>query len=168
MEHSISYDEWLGYLDGELDPAAAARVKDHIGICGECHSTWEELLAATVALRAAAKEFAAASVTGADAVSQGRERVLARIRAATAPAAVEAVAVGELTVGRLRRLQRVVAPACGAHTAFRLIVAAVGRTSTPHGAAAWRCFMENLTDLTSALCGRAMARLVWEIGNSLP
>jgi predicted anti-sigma-YlaC factor YlaD len=171
MKHWISYDEWLGYLDGELDPAAAARVKDHIDICGECHTTWEDLLTATAALRAAANEFAVASVIGADAVSQGRERVLARIRATSTQAAlsaVEAVAVGELTVGRLRRLQRVVAPACGAHTAFRLIVAAVGRTSTPHGAAAWRCFMENLTDLTSALCGRSMARLVWEIGNSLP
>ena len=168
MQHSISYDEWLGYLDGELDPAAAVRIKDHIDICPECQATWEELLTATAALRTAANEFVAAAVTGSDSRRQGRERVLARIRASAAPAAVEAVAVGELTVGRLRRLQRVVAPACGAHTAFRLIVAAVGRTSKPHGAAAWRCFMGNLTELTSALCGRAMARLVWEIGNSLP
>ena len=103
MKHSISYDEWLGYLVGELNPAAAARVKDHIDICNECQTTWEELLAATCALRSAASEFAAASVTSADAVSQGRQRVMARIRAATAPAAVEAVAAGELTVGRLRR-----------------------------------------------------------------
>ena len=76
--------------------------------------------------------------------------------------------VGELTVGRLRRLQRVVAPTCGAYTAFRLIIAAVARTPAPQGAPAWRSFLEQLTDLTSALCGRSMARLVWEIGNSLP
>jgi anti-sigma factor RsiW len=168
MKHPISYDEWLGYLDNQLDPAATARVQGHIASCGECRTTWDELLLATVALRAAAQEYAAACATDAGTVSVGRDRVLARIRALERPEAVEAVAGGELTVGRLRRLQHVVAPACGANTAFRLIVAAVGRTSAPHGAAAWRRFLEQLTDLTSALCGRSMARLVWEIGNSLP
>jgi hypothetical protein len=167
MRHPISYDEWLGHLDNELDPAAAARVEGHIESCGECRATWEELLSATAALRAAAEEFSASLTADDSAVSSGRERVLARIRALEAPAAVAAVAGGELTVGRLRRLQHVVAPACGANTAFRLIVAAVRRTSAPHRAGAWRDFLEQLTDLTSALCGRSMARLVWEIGNSL-
>lgn len=168
MRHSISYDEWLGYLDGDLDPSATARVRDHIASCRECLATWEDLLEATNALRAAADEFVAAYATGGEAVSNGRRRVLARIRALESPAAVDAVAGGELTVGRLRRLQHVVAPACGAQTAFRLIVAAVGRTPAPHGAAAWRRFLEQLTRLTSALCGKSMARLVWEIGISLP
>ena len=169
MKHSISYDDWLGYLDGELDTAATARVRGHIEICSECRSTWEELCEATAALRSAANEFAAASVMSMDAVSNGRQRVLARIRAASAaPGSVDAVAGGELTVGRLRRLQRVVAPTCGGHTAFRLIIAAVGRTPAPQGGPAWRSFLEQLTELTSALCGRSMARLVWEIGNSLP
>lgn len=168
MRHSISYDDWLGYLDGELDPAATARVKQHIDSCPECRGTWEELLQATAGLRAAAERYVFASAIGPDAVKQGRERVLARIRRSASPVAVEAVAEGELTVGRLRRLQRVVAPTCGAHTAFRLIVAAVGRTSSSNGALAWGAFLEQLTELTSALCGRSMARLVWEIGNSLP
>ena len=164
MKHSITYDEWLGFLDGELDAAASARVRGHIESCSECRATWEELCDATAALRYAAKEFAAASVVSVDAVSSGRERVLARIRGTS----LDAVAGGELTVGRLRRLQRVVAPTCGAQTAFRLIVAAVGRTAAPQGTPDWRSFLEQLSELTSALCGRSMARLVWEIGNSLP
>jgi anti-sigma factor RsiW len=168
MRHPISYDEWLGYLDNELDAAATARVRGHIAGCSDCRTIWEELLDATTELRDAGRDYAAAYSMDACTLTNGRERVLARIRALDAPVAVEAVAGGELTVGRLRRLQHVVAPACGADTAFRLIVAAVGRTSVPHGLTAWRDFLEQLTDLTSALCGRSMARLVWEIGNSLP
>jgi hypothetical protein len=168
MRHPITHDEWLGYLEDELDPAATARVRDHIQACSECRGTWQDLLGATAELRAAAGEYVAACTTLAATGSSGRDRVLARIRALEDPGAVESVAGGELTVGRLRRLQHVVAPACGANTAFRLIVAAVRRTPMPHGAAAWSSFLEQLTSLTSALCGRSMARLVWEIGNSLP
>ncbi len=166
MKHSISYDEWLGYLEGELDLAATRRVREHIEICRECAATWEELFQATTALRSAANEFSMATAMSFDTVSSGRERVLARIRATER--SIEAVAGGELTVGKLRRLQRVVAPACGAQTAFRLIVVAIGRTPTLQGPPTWRSFLEHLTDLTSALCGKSMARLVWEIGNSLP
>ena len=168
MKHSISYDDWLGYLDGKLDAGATARIRSHIDVCHGCRETWEELLNATVALRTAASRFAAVSEPSHDAVSQGRDRVLARIRALKTADPVDTLAGGELTVGRLRQLQQLVAPACGAHTAFRLIVAAVGRTAMPHETDAWRNFLEQLTMLTSALCGRSMARLVWEIGNSLP
>ena len=167
MKHPISYDEWLGYLDGELPPVPKARVGKHIAACAECTVVWEELLTVTAGLRAASEQYVAASRVSEEAVSRGRGRVLARIRALAGPPAVEVVAEGELTVGRLRRLQNVVAPACGAHTAFRLIVAAVGRTSSPGSTSAWQRFLEQLTELTSALCGRSIARLVWEIGNSL-
>ena len=51
MKHSISYDEWLGFLDGDLDAAATSRVRSHIEACPECRTTWEELSDATVALR---------------------------------------------------------------------------------------------------------------------
>jgi len=168
MKHPIDYDDWLGYLDGDLDQIRTARVREHIDHCSECRSTWNELLEATAALRSAAREYAAVHAVCDDEVRSGRERVLARIRTLESPSTLESVAAGELTVGRLRKLQHVVAPVGGARTAFRLIVAAAGRTPVPQGTAAWRIFLEQLTDLTSALCGRSMARLVWEIGNSLP
>jgi anti-sigma factor RsiW len=168
MTHPITYDEWLAHLDDELAPEAAARVRRHIAACRQCRGTWDGLLDATSALRSASEEFVSAVVPRSGAVDRGRERVLARIRAVQSPTAIDRVAVGELTLGRLRRLQHVVAPACGAHTAFRLIMAAVGRTPAPHENKAWFRFLEELRDLTSALCGRSMARLVWEIGNSLP
>ena len=168
MKHPIDYDDWLGYLDGDLDQMRTTRVREHIEHCSECCSTWNELLEATAAMRSAAREFEVVHAFGEDEVRSGRERVLARIRTLESRSTLESVAAGELTVGRLRKLQHVVAPVCGARTAFRLIVAAAGRTPVPQGTAAWLVFLEQLTDLTSALCGRSMARLVWEIGNSLP
>lgn len=168
MKHTIDYDDWLGYLDGGLDQIRTARVREHIEHCSECRSTWNELLEATAAIRSAAREFALVHAVGEDEIRSGRERVLARIRTLESRSTLESVAAGELTIGRLRKLQQVVAPVCGARTAFRLIVAAAGRTQVPQETAPWRIFLEQLTDLTSALCGRSMARLVWEIGNSLP
>ena len=168
MKHPIDYDDWLGYLDGDLDQMRTARVREHIEHCSECRSTWNELLEATAAMRSAALEYAAMHAVGEFEVRSGRERVLARIRTLESRSTLESVAAGELTVGRLRKLQHVVAPICGARTAFRLIVAATRRTPAPQGMAEWRVFLEQLTDLTSALCGRSTARLVWEIGNSLP
>jgi anti-sigma factor RsiW len=167
MKHPIGYDDWLAYLDNQLDRPDADRVEDHLRGCEECRATWEELLHATSALRAAADEYAAAVVADPKTISSRRERVLARTRALAAAEGVEALAEGELTVRRLRRLQRVVAPACGADTAFRLIVAAVRRTPDPHNDEGWQEFLSELTDLTAALCGRSVARLVWAIGNSL-
>lgn len=167
MKHSITYDEWLGYVDGDLDPATMATVRNHIADCGECHTIWEDLLFATSDLRSAAHEFASASKVMEETICRSRTRVLARIHAIEAPLAVHQVAGGELSLRRLRHLQRIVAPTCGAHTAFHLIVAAVKRTSHPHDANAWHSFLEQLRDLTSAFCGRSTARLVWEVGNSL-
>ena len=167
MKHPISYDEWLGYLDGALEEADAARVRRHIESCSDCESTWSDLLAATESLRTAARRFVEAHDGDAAAVRRGRERVLARIRGPQGAVALEAIVGGELTIGRLRRLQRVVAPVCGAQTAFRLIVESAGRTSVKDGAAAWGRFLDQLTELTSALCGRSTARLVLRIGSSL-
>lgn len=165
MKHPITYDEWLGCLDGELDPAAAGRVRGHIAACGECRATWEDLLEATAALRAAADEYAASYAIQPGNMRIRRERVLARIRSSGMPAPMEADAGDELTIRRLRHLQSVVAPVCGAQTAFHLIVGAAGQTPARQG---WRSYMEQLADRTSALCGRSTARLVWQIGNSLP
>lgn len=167
MNHPISYDEWLGHLDGALGEADAARVRGHIEGCTECKATWDDLLAATASLRGAAREFLSAHTVEDAALRRGRERVLARIRAPQGSVALESIAGGELTIGRLRRLQRVVAPVCGAHTAFRLIVASAGRTPVRDGAAAWSRFLDQLAELTSAVCGRSTARLVLRIGNSL-
>lgn len=168
MKHPIDYDDWLGYLDGDLNQSRTAVVCEHIEHCSECRSTWDELLEATAAIRSAAGEYAAVHAVGEDEIRSGRERVLARIRTLESRPTLESVAAGELTIGRLRKLQYVVAPVCGARTAFRLIVAAAGRTPVPQSKAAWLVFLEQLTDLTSALCGRSTARLIWEIGNSLP
>lgn len=161
MKHGITCDDWMAHLDGALDAAAAARIRAHIARCEECAGTWDNLLRATEALRDAVREYELATPVGAAATRHGRDRVLARIRA------LDECGPGELSLARLRRLQQVVAPVCGAQTAFRLIVESVARTPVRRGTTDWNTFLRELGGITSAVCGRSISRLVLHIGASL-
>lgn len=166
MRHPVSYDDWLAHLDGQTGAERTAIIERHLEVCGECRETWRDLLRATSALRQAAEMRRAELNAPASRIERSRARVLERIR--SIDDRLEAVAGGELTIARLRRLQSLVAPTCGARTAFQLIVAAVARTPVEEDTgAAWTDFLDQLGNLTSALCGRSVARLVSSIGGTL-
>jgi anti-sigma factor RsiW len=171
MKHSISYDDWLGYLDGALPPPQSNHIRAHLETCVECRNLYEELLAATATLRAAGESYRERRTLNETAVRSARKQVWSRIRAAEASGTLEDLAGPVLSLNRLRRLQALVAPVCGARTAFRLILAAVtGMPAAPEASGCgddWTCFVRKLKELTSAFCGRTTAMVVWDLGQSL-
>lgn len=169
MRHSISYDDWLAYLDGALEPAPAGRIRAHLAACAECRDLYHGMLEATATLRAAGAVYRDATTLTPAAIARGQQQVYFRVRAAAESGALEDLAGPVLTLGRLRRLQALVAPICGSRTTFHLILAAVARMSSGADPAGddWNRFVRRFKDLISAFCGTSTARLVWVLGESL-
>lgn len=170
MKHSISYDDWLAYLDGALEPAPSDRIRTHLSTCAECRDLYNGMLDATAVLRASGDAYRETATVTPAAIRRARDQVCRRIRTSDDHGTLEDLAGAVLTISRLRRLQALVAPVCGSRTAFRLIVAAVARMSMARGQSSggdWNCFVQKLNDLTSAFCGKTTARLVWKLGQSL-
>ena len=170
MKHSISYDDWLAYADGSLESGRTEYIETHTRHCEECRQTRDDVLRATEALRIASSSMRRNAELTEQAIRRGRERVLERIRAFNGRISLES-AEPDATLARLKRLQVLVAPVCGAKTAFRLILAAISRVPITAveevDADLWIRFLRELMCLTSAFCGRTTARLVFEYDRSL-
>ena len=170
MKHSISYDDWLAYLDGDLESGPAERIRAHLATCTECRDLYEGMLEATAGLRAAGALYRETVTLTPAAVEQGRQQLWSRIGTLENGGSIEDLVGPVLTIGRLRRLQALVAPVCGSRTTFYLILAAVAKMSPapdPAGGDDWKRFVRKLQDLISAFCGTSTARLVWAIGESM-
>ena len=167
MSH-VSYEDCLGYVDRALPPDLTRQVEIHLEGCQTCSAVHADILQATALLRSAGSSLRQKSGLDQMDESRGRDRVLARIRSLESGLAIESVACQDLTIARLRRLQQVVAPTCGAKTAFRLILTAVSHTPvTGDSGMLWPRFLVELRSLTSAFCGRSTAQLVFELGRRL-
>lgn len=162
--------KWKAFNAKAKEEGPAERIRAHLAACAECRDLYECMLEATATLRAAGAAYRQTTTLTAAAAAHGRQQVWSRIRTAEDGGSIEDLAGPVLTIGRLRRLQALVAPVCGSRTTFYLILAAVAKMSPaadPAGGDDWRRFVQKLKDLISAFCGTSTARLVWALGQSL-
>lgn len=166
MRHGILEHQWLEYLDGGLDVAESARLRDHASTCPECANTlrelsrWREKLVEEAALVRAAFETSPESLDVLLAASIQRIRGFEPAAQRSDPrwSFKEAVLL----------LRLLVEPFCGPGTAGAAISLAVrrstladSRSDTP---AAWNLFVSNMSEMMSSVCGTEAGRLVNQVG----
>jgi hypothetical protein len=153
--------EWFEYLESGSAPEG---MQEHIADCVACRHREQRLIAAQRQLVEAGKLLRERNTPDAQMVSAARARVFDR--AARESQTLEAIAGGELTLGRLRLLEMLVRPACGNRTSGNLMAEAARRTRRRD--AAWSAFIENVAELFSGLCGEMSGRMVLECGRRIP
>lgn len=163
--HGISEQQWVDYLDRNLDGAETARIKAHLGACAECRKQHEGMLRTVRSL-----ETAAARVRDFFPVEQERTHVaLAHVLARVLDAeAKEQKLTGDEIRVRLEQLEEILTDLCGSWTAANALRVAARTTIDDSlgklNRANWLSFLKRLTSIASVFCGDTGARLVWECG----
>ena len=165
MNHGISEQDWIEYLDNRLLPGERGRIDEHLLTCRQCQE-FERRMARTVEMLQDVGD-----VTRRHYVMQDEQLYVSLAKVLGRVLDVEA---SEKSLGRRAILERLnyveelLATMCGSWTAVNALrVAAksslVGSVDnlTEHN---WISFLKKLTSITSVFCGDAGARLLWEYG----
>jgi anti-sigma factor RsiW len=163
MMHEFSEDEWNDYLDGRADPVTGARFEAHLSGCDECADLRRRLRLAEGQLRLQSGILQHAPLMSEAQVDAAWQRVVTQLRAKEiTPQRVFSIPE------RLRFLEDLLMLLCGARTASNALrVAAEGLSAeTPEQLSFdhWPQFLDKLTAITTVMCGKTGARLVWESG----
>ncbi len=166
MAHGISEQDWLRFIDGNLDAAARRRLEDHIASCPDCTAEAGELRHWHVLLRDEGYRLSEALRMEESHVETLLERSLERMRQVAPMGVRRAWSVRDgLTI-----LRFVMDPICGSgatRAAINLAIlrsAGAGRDLTGTN---WGLFVGNLREATSLICGQAAGRLVFRAGSCL-
>lgn len=165
MIHGISDEQWLAYLDHELDASARDLLEAHILGCASCWEFNDRMARSTMQLAAQGRiarhsvpltdEHLHSSLSATLARIRGQEQV----RGPWQTAEVKA---------RILSLERVMAPMCGAKTAVKALRAAAQGSpaqSLDHVSQDnWTPFLASLRSIATVMCGETGAHLVWEWG----
>ena len=160
MIHGISDQEWMAYLDGELEAVERDRLETHFIGCAICWEFFDRVARTTARLDAAGKATRHSVPLSDDQLRRGMGEVLARIRGGR----IQTTEVRE----RLDCLERVMAPMCGTTTATRALRAAAQGSPAQSleyvTADNWTPFLSSLRSIAAVMCGETGAHLVWESG----
>jgi hypothetical protein len=162
--HEYSAEQWVDFVEGSADKAAAASMRDHIGSCDPCRRTYEDLMAAHARLEDLSLRMNSFTA-GKESSARIRHAVLARIRIAQAASAGESIAVG------VDQLRSILKPLCGAATTEVVIrnaalsceVADTDRMARHE----WQPFVKRLGSIVDTLCGASVARWIWETARDI-
>lgn len=160
MIHGISDQEWVAYLDGELEAVDRDRLETHFTGCAICWEFFDRVAQTTARLDAAGKATRHSVPLSDDELRRSMGEVLARIRRGR----LRTTEVRE----RLDCLERVMAPMCGTTTATRALRAAAQGSPAQSleyvTADNWTPFLSSLRSIAAVMCGETGAHLVWESG----
>ena len=160
MIHGISDQEWVAYLDGELEAVDRDRLETHFIGCAICWEFFDRVARTTARLDAAGKATRHSVPLSDDELHRSMSEVLARIRRGR----LQTTEVRE----RLDCLERVMAPMCGTTTATRALRAAAQGSPAQSleyvTADNWTPFLSSLRSIAAVMCGETGAHLVWESG----
>jgi anti-sigma factor RsiW len=161
MPHGLSEEKWIEYLEGGLPPPEAARLKAHAAGCPECGEMLRGLSVWRQNLVVEAARIREAFETSPEDLDRLLAASLGRIRETRNPWTFrEAVTL----------LRLLLEPFCGSGTAGAAVHLAV-RKSTAEGSdensADWNCFVSNMSEMMSSVCGTEAGRLIHQVGVSL-
>ena len=166
MRHGIMEHQWLEYLDGGLDVAESARLRDHANRCPECSDTLRQLSLWREKLTEEAVRVRAAFETSPESLELLLAASIQRIRALEPGAQKNDPRWSFKEAVMLLRL--LVEPFCGPGTAGAAIRLAVRRStladSHSDSPAAWNLFVSNMSEMMSSVCGTEAGRLVNQVG----
>jgi len=163
MAHGISEQDWMRYLDGDLERVEWQRVDDHVAACQACASQASELRQWQGLLREEGTRLGEAIRSDERQVETLIERSLDRIRRARAAAA------WTVTDG-LSLLRFVMEPICGSgatRAAMNLAIQRSAGSEEDLTGTNWGLFVVNLGEATTLVCGLATGRLVSRAGSCL-
>ena len=168
MTHGVTQQQWLDFMDGNLDAGRRREIQQHLELCPECYGDYLEMMAWGHAIESEASRLRDAI----DRAEPGMDRLvqdaLERIRAV----GLEPCAAGPYTTSRsLFVLRTLLAPICGIGTARAAIQLArrdAGLLAGDRfGASEWRDFVAILSRTISQQCGIAAGRLIVSVGLGL-
>lgn len=163
MTHEFTEKDWNDYLDGRAEAGTEARFERHLSACGECADLRRRLRLAEGQLRLQSGYWQHTPVLADAQIEAAWQRVVTRLRADEL-APERSASIPE----RLRFLEDLLMLLCGTRTATNALRAAAKGLSTdaPEQLSRdhWPQFLTNLAAITTIMCGKTGAQLVWESG----
>lgn len=165
MIHGISDEEWISYLDGDLDADGRDRLEAHLIGCKRCWEFNERMLVSSSMLSAEGRSMRQNLALDDAALNSNLRSFFGRLRAESSVMGVEQAPEVR---ARLDSLKDVMTPMCGSTTAVRaLMVAAQGSPAKSLERITeenWSPFLTTLKSIAVVMCGETGAHLVWESG----
>ncbi|HZS08311.1 MAG TPA: zf-HC2 domain-containing protein [Blastocatellia bacterium] len=165
MKHGISDQDWEGYVEDRLPAAERDRIEAHLIGCLGCWEFYEQMAATTERLREAGAATRRGIPLSDEQLHAGLRGVFERVRAGQPGHATQR---GGRIEQRLRYLEAVMAPMCGAQTAANALRAAArgsaARSLDEVTTDNWEPFLRSLTSIAAVMCGETGAHLVWRSG----
>ena len=165
MNHGISENDWIEYLEGCALPAERTRIDEHLFTCSQCQEFGRRMARTAEILKDVGEATRRHYGTQDKQLDISLAKVLGRVL--DVEASEKCLGHREI-VERLKYVEELLATMCGSWTAINALrVAAnsslVGSVDnlTEHN---WMVFLKKLTSITSVFCGDAGARLLWEYG----
>jgi anti-sigma factor RsiW len=163
VNHRYSWHHWVDYLEGALPEQQRTEMEDHLRTCDECSHLRRSIMAMENQLQLAGKHLRDSFPVNRDRARQAAELCLQRIGGSTSAPDSCASVLERLTV-----LRDFMTPLCGSETVNRALGAAAQRMAVQSPEVLtevlWPDFLENLSSITSMLCGDPTAMLVSEVG----
>jgi len=163
MNHGISDDQWVSYLDGE--PDYRDQIEAHLIGCQRCWEFNERLARTATRLGSAGEAMRHHFPLSDGMLHRSLGKLLARIR--RHPDYSETEQPLEVRA-RLDSLKEVLAPMCGSTTATRALAAAAmgspARSLDRVSEENWDPFLTSLKSIAIVMCGETGAHLVWVSG----
>ncbi|SRR6266545_534849 len=165
MTHGISEQQWLDYLDQQLDSGERARVELHLAGCVECREFHSRISRTVKSLQEMGVEMRHGFPLDDEQLHISLAKVLARVL--DAEARRDGLSQADIEE-RLNHLEDCLALMCGSWTAVNALrVAARNSIHDSLGQLTednWPVFLKRLTSIASVFCGDSGAKLVWEYG----
>ncbi|MCU1236440.1 MAG: hypothetical protein JWP63_4407 [Candidatus Solibacter sp.] len=166
MQHGITEQQWLAFLEDSLEPRERMRIQAHLDGCPDCRNLYSEMHAWGQAIaRGAAKLRAGAELSEVQ-IERFVAMALIGIRVARRESKRrnESWSVPEALV----LLRALLAPFCGLGTARAAVQLAVRESDLDEEGSAsgthWGKFVAYLTQTISQQCGISTGRLVGRVG----
>lgn len=166
MQHGISEQEWIQYIDSNLRAKKQASIRTHVDGCRECAqllaelSTWQELL------KEEASQLRETFQTSQAEIEPLLAQCLARIR--TAESAKTRTGLRWTVTEAMSLLRFLLEPICGQGTTQATMNLAIQRSAADRDghitSQNWKLFIANLSDAIASICGSAAGRLVGRVG----
>lgn len=163
VNHKYSWHHWVDYLEGALAEEQRAEMEKHLQVCEECSRLRRNVITMENRLQLAGKRLRGSFAVDQNRARQAVDTCWESIRKADAAAQNSASVLDRLTT-----LRAFMTPMCGSETVTRALHAAAQRIAVQSPEALtevlWPDFLENLSSITSVLCGDPAAILVAELG----
>ncbi len=163
MAHGVNEQQWLRYLDGELNRIERTQFEDHLAACPSCTSEAGDLRRWHELLRTEGARLGEALRAGGECVEQLVEQSVLRVRGRHA---------GPWTVrDGLSILRSIMEPICGSGATNAAMSLAIRRSAGAEedlSGTNWALFVGNLREATTVVCGLATGRLISRAGFCLP